>query len=99
MLCNGQRDAPLGLIGAIPKVLDLPDDWVERLYRAAAVDRGLAWPKSRWIRYSIISITLSAVGGSSSCQLFGMAGAESSYQPQVYLNRNWRSNCGALATH
>jgi hypothetical protein len=21
------------------------------------------------------------------------------YQPQVYLNRNWRSNCGALATH
>jgi hypothetical protein len=40
MLCNGHRDPPLELIGAIAKVLDLPDDCVERMYRAAAVDRG-----------------------------------------------------------
>lgn len=40
MLCNGQRDVPLELIASIAKVLDLPDDWIERLYRAAAVDRG-----------------------------------------------------------
>jgi hypothetical protein len=40
MLCNGQRDVPLELIASIAKALDLPDDWIERLYRAAAVDRG-----------------------------------------------------------
>jgi hypothetical protein len=41
MLCNGQRDPPLELIGAIAKVLDLLDEWVERLYRGgAAIDRG-----------------------------------------------------------
>jgi hypothetical protein len=40
MLCNGQRDVPLDLIASIAKVLDLPDEWVERLYPAAAVDRG-----------------------------------------------------------
>jgi hypothetical protein len=40
MLCNGQRDVLLALIGAIARVLDLPDDWVERLYCAAAIDRG-----------------------------------------------------------
>jgi hypothetical protein len=40
MLCNVQRDPPLALIGAIGEVLDLPDHWVERLHRAAAVDRG-----------------------------------------------------------
>jgi hypothetical protein len=40
MLCNGQRDVPLELIAAIAKVLELPDDWVERLYRTAAVEQG-----------------------------------------------------------
>jgi hypothetical protein len=32
--------APLELIAATARVLDLPDDWVERPYRAATLDRG-----------------------------------------------------------
>jgi hypothetical protein len=39
-LCIGVKNPPIGLIGDIGHVLDLPDDWVKRLWRAAAVDKG-----------------------------------------------------------
>jgi hypothetical protein len=39
-LCNGRRDPSVGLIGAVARVLDLTEDWTQRLYRAAAIDRG-----------------------------------------------------------
>jgi hypothetical protein len=38
-LCNGRRDPSPRLIEAMAKV-DLTEDWTQRLYRAAAVDRG-----------------------------------------------------------
>jgi hypothetical protein len=31
---------------AVPRVLDLTEDWTQRLYRAAAVDRGITYGQS-----------------------------------------------------
>jgi hypothetical protein len=40
MLCNGVKNPPIGLIEDIGRALDLPDDWITRLWRAAAIDKG-----------------------------------------------------------
>jgi hypothetical protein len=40
LVCSGQRDMPKVLIAPIARVLELEEGSTQRLYRAAAIDRG-----------------------------------------------------------